>query len=65
MADSVLVILVNQEEIKVLYTEKFKPGNVSMLAPIKGPGQDLLASSDFKATVEATKGSELEAGYRV
>lgn len=35
MADSVLVIIVNQEEIKVLYTEKFKPGNVAMLAPIK------------------------------
>ena len=29
MADSVLVILVNQEEIRVLYTEKFKPGDVS------------------------------------
>ena len=32
MADSVLVILVNQEEIRVLYTEKFKPGDVSQIA---------------------------------
>ena len=64
MADSVLVILVNQEEVKVLYTEKFKPGNVSMLAPIAS-NQDLLASSDFKATVQATRGSELESGHRV
>ena len=64
MADSVLVILVNQEEVKVLYTEKFKPGNVSMLAPIVS-NQDLLASSDFKATVQATRGSELESGHRV
>ena len=60
MADSVLVIIVNQEELRVLYTEKFKPGCVSMLAPIKE--QDLLATRDFKATVQATRGSELEAG---
>ena len=65
MADSVLVILVNSEEIRVLYTEKFKPGSVSMLAPLRGAGEDLLATRDFKATVQATKGSELEAGQRV
>ena len=31
MADSVLVLLLNGEEIRVLYTEKFKPGDVSQL----------------------------------
>ena len=31
MADSVLVILLHGEEIRVLYTEKFKPGDVSHL----------------------------------
>ena len=31
MADSVLVILLNGEEIKKLYTEKFKPGDVNDL----------------------------------
>ena len=49
----------------MLYTEKFKPGSVSVLAPAKGGGEDLLASRDFKATVQATRGSELEAGHRV
>ena len=44
MADSVLAILVNQEEIRVLNTDKFKPGYVAMLGPIQGPGQDMLAS---------------------
>ena len=29
MADSVLVILVGQDELKVLYTEKFNPGNIT------------------------------------
>ena len=38
MADSVLAILVNQEEIRVLNTDKFKPGYVAMLGPIQGPG---------------------------
>ena len=28
MADSVLVILVGQEELKVLYTEKFNRGSI-------------------------------------
>ena len=37
MADSVLVILLNGEEIKVLYTEKFKPGDVNDL-DTKQPG---------------------------
>ena len=51
MADSVLVLLLGGEEIRVLYTEKFKPGDVSLL-DIQQPGQDLLISLDFKATVE-------------
>jgi len=66
MADSVLMILVNQEEVRVLYTEKFKPGCViETLAKGGDPSSDLLISRDFKATVEATRGSELEVGHRV
>ena len=64
MADSVLVLLLGGEEIRVLYTEKFKPGDVSQLE-IQQPGQDLLISLDFKATVEGTRASELETGHMV
>lgn len=63
MADSVLVILVNQEEMRVIYTEKFKPGSLIKNLSTKGhPGEDLIVNRDFKATVEATRGSELETG---
>ena len=64
MADSVLVLLLGGEEIRVLYTEKFKPGDVSHL-DIQHPGQDILISLDFKATVEGTRASELETGHMV
>lgn len=63
MADSVLVILVDQAEIRVLYTEKFKPGDVSQIAA-QSQG-DAIVSHDFKATVEGTKASELETGHLV
>lgn len=68
MADSVLVLLVNQEEIRVIYTEKFQPGSLvsSMMDERPWSNQlgleDLLVNRTFKATVEATQGSELETG---
>ena len=64
MADSVLVILVNQEEIKVLYTDKFQPGYVKKLE-IGRSADDILVNRDFKATVEGTKASELETGHLI
>ena len=68
MADSVLVLLVNQEEIRVVYTEKFKPGSLVKSLADERPWsdrlgcEDLLVNRNYKATVEATKGSELETG---
>lgn len=58
MADSVIAILVNKEEIKVLYTEKFNPGSVTQMT-------ENMLSRDFKSTVEGTKASELEVGHIV
>ena len=62
MGDSVLVILVNQEEIKVLYTEKFQPGECKHL---ELNNEDIIVNNVFKDTIEGTKASELEKGYRV
>ena len=62
MGDSVLVILVNQEEIKVLYTEKFQPGECQHL---ELANEDILVNNVFKEYIEGTKASELEKGYKV
>ena len=62
MGDSVLIILVNQEEIKVLYTEKFQPGECKHL---ELANEDILVNNVFKESIEGTKASELERGYKV
>jgi hypothetical protein len=62
MADSVLVILVNHEELKVLYTDKFQPGDINQLS-MNSPNEEIVVNRDFKATVEGTKASEMETGH--
>ena len=62
MGDSVIVILVNQEEIKVLYTEKFQPGECKHL---ELSNEDIIVNNVFKDTIEGTKASELEKGYKI
>ena len=65
MADSVLVILVSQEEIKVLYTDKFQSGDLKHLEENRLTSEDLSINRVFKETVEGTKASELETGYKI
>ena len=66
MADSVIVILVNQEEIKVLYTEKFQLGDLKHLEDNRiMTSEDLHVNRAFKETVSGTKASELETGYKI
>lgn len=70
MADSVLVLLLNNEEIKVVYTEKFQPGSYhQFLEEIKDDKGNLTQTviywKEFKAAVEGTRASELESGHTI
>ena len=70
MADSVLVLLLNNEEIKVVYTEKFQPGSYhQFLEEIKDDkgnlSQTVVYWKEFKAAVEGTRASELESGHTI
>ena len=65
MADSILVILVNQEEIKVLHTEKFQLGDLKHFEEQRVTSEELSINKFFKETVEGTKASELETGYKI
>lgn len=54
-------MLVNNKEIKVLYTTKFQPGDFKHMDVDK----DDLIQSVFKQTVLVTKHSELESGFEI
>jgi hypothetical protein len=61
MGDSILVILVNSKELKILYTTKFQPGDYKYLDVESG--KDDLYQSVFKEAVSSSKHSELWHGF--
>ena len=63
MADSILVILVGATEFKVINTELFKEGDVSIFAKSKRHGVDIVEGRSFKEAIKETRQSELERGH--
>lgn len=62
MGDSVLFALVNERNVKILYTTKFQPGDYKFL---EMTDSNTMLKQQFYKTVELTKYSELEAGYEI
>lgn len=47
----------------MIYTEKFRPGEISDLDLNRTAGEDIILNANFQGTVEGTKASELETGH--
>ena len=60
MGDSILFVLVNGREVKVLYTTKFHPGHFKFLENAK---KDDLLNNPFEKVISVTSHSELERGF--
>ena len=63
MADSVLVILVNRTEFKVLYTKDFADGNVEVFNKGKHLGLHITDGQFFKQSIKDTRASVLDKGH--
>jgi hypothetical protein len=62
IGDSVLFVLVNGKEVKILYTTKFYPGSFKHLENAK---KEELLNNQFEKVITVTAHSELEKGYEV
>lgn len=62
MGDSILFVLVNGREVKVLYTTKFYPGHFKFLENAK---KDDLLNNQFEKVIQVTAHAELEKGFEI
>lgn len=62
LGDSILLALVNNREIKVLYTTKFYPGNFKFLENAK---RDDILNNQFEKIISLTALAELEKGHEI
>jgi len=62
ISDSILFVLINGREIKVLYTTKFYPGHFKFLENAK---KDDLLNNQFEKVISVTSHAELEKGFEV
>lgn len=60
VGDSILFVLVNHSQVKMLYTTKFYPGHFSLLEK-KKEGENM--RDKFKKVVETTAHAELESSH--
>lgn len=62
MGESILFVLVNGREVKVLYTPKFYPGHFKFLENAR---RDDVLSNQFEKVISLTANSELEKGHEI
>lgn len=60
ITDSVLAIVVNADEVKILGTDRFKPGDIHMITKNKQPNE---VKKEFAKFVQSSKACELEKGH--
>lgn len=62
MGDSILFVLVNGREVKILYIPKFYPGHFKFLENAK---RDDSINNQFEKVISLTANSELEKGHEI
>ena len=62
ITDSVLAIVVNADEVKILGTDRFKPGYIGLITKNKQPNE---VKKEFSKFVQISKSCELEKGHSI
>jgi hypothetical protein len=65
LADSILMVLINEKEVKILYTTKFYPGDYKYIEEELSNTEQSLLHNPFDKFVNMTIHTELEKGKEV